>query len=340
MFRKITSKKQDDSVVQKVNQDLIVHNMPDQKRLAGNGFLEKTEISSGFQVAKPKNNFKIVGLVIIIGGFIIIGAMIYLSYTFIIKPATKNNEVAISKVNQNSVNNATNTIPVSVPSTVINISTTTLVATSSSDLNFLATSSLDNSLDLLNGSTTDQIIPLLDTDNDGLYDEEELALGLNPNLADSDLDSYPDKTELDGGYNPNGQGSLEANPALVKYYNKNFNYEILYPKSWNLKEVIIDNTVIFLALDNSIVQISVQDNPSKLDIMAWYADTFPSAALTYDRLVSKTTWDGVMGEDSLNFYLTDKKHQKIYIVSYLPIFANRLAYPNLFKALINSIVLK
>jgi hypothetical protein len=74
--------------------------------------------------------------------------------------------------------------------------------------------------------------------------------------------------------------------------------------------------------------------------MSWYADAFPGAALTYDKLKPGLNWDGVISEDNLNFYLTDKKHQKIYIISYLPIFSNRLAYPNLFSAMINSAVLK
>jgi len=339
--RKPAPIKEDDSVVQKVNQDLIVHNMPDKKRLAGNGFLEKTAVSTGFQATAPKNNTKTVGLFIIVGGFIVISALIYLSYYFIIKPAANNN-VAVTNTNQVPVNQAPDTIPVVASSEVINISTTTEVATSSSvSLDFSATSSADiPPLDALNGSTTEEIIPLIDSDNDGLYDEEEAALGTDSNLADSDGDGYSDKTELDGGYNPNGNGKLEADLALLKYSNKDFNYSILYSKSWNLKEVALDNTVIFSALDESIIQVSVSDNSSKLGIAAWYADAFPSAVLTSNQLKTTATWDGVMGADDLNFYLTDKKKQKIYIISYLPIYSTRLAYPNLFKAMINSIVLK
>lgn len=344
MFRKKIKIKEDETIVKKVNQDLIVHNMPDKKRLAGNGFLEKTAVSSGgfqgAQITAPKNNFKKIGLLIIIGGFIVIGILVYLSFRFIIKPTVKNSNAPITTQVPND--KATSTAPISAPSEAIVISASPLVATNSAvSLNF-STSSNENipPLDALSGLTSDQVIPLLDSDSDGLYDEEEIALGTNPNSIDSDLDTYLDKTELDGGYNPNGNLKLEANPALLKYSNVAFNYEILYPKAWSFQEVASDNTVLFTAPDESIIQISVQDNPSQLGIASWFADAFPNESLTYDKLKSGATWDGVIGGDNLNFYLTDKKHTKIYIISYLPIFANRLAYPNLFKALANSIVLK
>ncbi|MBU0648789.1 hypothetical protein KJ969_01620 [Patescibacteria group bacterium] len=74
-----------------------------------------------------------------------------------------------------------------------------------------------------------------DTDGDGLTDEEELALGTNPNLVDTDGDGlsdreeirvwktnaldidtdgdgYDDKTEIDGGYDPIGPGKLPTFP--------------------------------------------------------------------------------------------------------------------------------
>ena len=339
--KKLKNKAVDNVVTQKVNEDLIVHNMPSQKSLSGNGFLEKSGVSASFQVLAPHNNFKKIGALIIIGGFIVIGALIYLSFTFIIKPATKNSS-SVAIVKQPLTNIATDTASVSDQSESINVSTATVAVVSPSvDMSLSASSTADNPpLDALNGSTTDQVLPLLDSDNDGLYDEEEIALGTNPNLADSDVDGYPDKTELDGGYNPNGLNKLIDDLALLKYSNKAFNYDILYPKAWDLKEVSVDNTVIFTAPDDSIIQVSVQDNPSKVNIMSWYSDAFSGAALTSDKLITNPTWDGVMSDDGLNYYLTDKKHQKIFIVSYLPIFTNRLAYPSLFKALLNSLVLK
>lgn len=43
---------------------------------------------------------------------------------------------------------------------------------------------------------------LLDSDQDGLSDQEEQSYGTDPNKADTDGDGYSDGVELKGGYNP------------------------------------------------------------------------------------------------------------------------------------------
>jgi len=47
-----------------------------------------------------------------------------------------------------------------------------------------------------------------------------------------------------------------------------------------------------------------------------------------------------MGENGLNFYLTDKKKTNIFVVSYISATADRLAYPDIFQLLINSLLIK
>lgn len=48
-----------------------------------------------------------------------------------------------------------------------------------------------------------------DTDNDGLFDREEVVVyKTNPLSADTDKDGYLDGAEVSGGYNPNGAGKL------------------------------------------------------------------------------------------------------------------------------------
>ena len=48
----------------------------------------------------------------------------------------------------------------------------------------------------------------LDTDNDGLSDNLEIAIGTNPQNKDSDNDGYKDKTEIESSYNPSGDNTL------------------------------------------------------------------------------------------------------------------------------------
>ncbi len=45
----------------------------------------------------------------------------------------------------------------------------------------------------------------IDSDRDGLTNDEETSRGTNPLLVDTDGDGYSDKQELDSGHNPNGK---------------------------------------------------------------------------------------------------------------------------------------
>ncbi|MFA6514327.1 MAG: hypothetical protein WCT50_03530 [Patescibacteria group bacterium] len=58
-------------------------------------------------------------------------------------------------------------------------------------------------------------INLIDTDKDSLSDYEEVKIyKTNPILADTDGDGYPDGEEVKNGYNPNGAGKMPG--SLVK----------------------------------------------------------------------------------------------------------------------------
>lgn len=56
---------------------------------------------------------------------------------------------------------------------------------------------------------------MTDSDNDGLPDKLEEALGTNPNKADTDGDSFLDGDEVKNGYNPNGPGQYSFLKSLV-----------------------------------------------------------------------------------------------------------------------------
>lgn len=55
-----------------------------------------------------------------------------------------------------------------------------------------------------------------DSDNDGLSDMAEDAIGTDKNNQDSDADSYNDKDEIMGGYNPSGNGKLNLDNNFAK----------------------------------------------------------------------------------------------------------------------------
>lgn len=74
-------------------------------------------------------------------------------------------------------------------------------------------------------AATMQKIPLadssvdgLDSDNDGLPDDMETALGTDAAKSDSDDDGYSDKQELLGNFNPLGTGNLKIDSKVANQY--------------------------------------------------------------------------------------------------------------------------
>jgi len=265
-----------------------------------------------------------------------------LSYIFIIKPAANSKLSPASVVNAptSSIstttdvsNSATEIAPI-----ILDNATTTALATTTAMILDLATSTTSTTID--NNQTTTEAAPLIDSDNDGLNDEEEAVFGTNPNLADTNNNTYNDLTEILNNYNPIGSGKLSVDPALTVFVSKILGYSVLAPKNWPVKSLNNDNTVLFNAPDDSLIQISLQDNTSKQSILSWYNDAFPDDSVTYDRLKSTATWDGVMAADGFNFYLTDKKRKSVFIISYIPAVDSRVAYPTVFKMIIDSLTLK
>ena len=54
----------------------------------------------------------------------------------------------------------------------------------------------------------------VDSDRDGLTDQDEVRYQTNPNEPDTDRDTYPDNEEIQKGYNPRGPGKC-ATPTCL-----------------------------------------------------------------------------------------------------------------------------
>lgn len=331
---------------QAVSDDLIVHNMPPADRLSGSlafNTERPKEITSfsarSLSLGAPQHNFKMVGFLIIGGGLIFIGLLFYLSYRYIIVPAASPKGASESVINVPTSSpqavKVDSNAPVDISSVSLDQATTTAMATSAvTILDPAASSTVPASEE---GTA---LAPLLDSDQDGLNDEEEVAFGSNSNLADTNNNTYSDLTEILNNYNPIGSGRLASDSALISFVSQVLGYSVLIPKEWPAKSLNNDNTILFNAPDDSLIQISLQDNTDQQSILGWYGEFFPADSVTYDRLKSQETWDGIWDAEGVNFYLTDKKRQSIYIVSYIPAVDGRVVYPNVFKMLIDSLVLK
>lgn len=323
---------------QQVHQDLLVRNMPKQNKAKGFKATKKTsQPQFNDQVSSPtKNNFKAIGFVIIFVGILFVIILIYLGYKYIIKPGVNTNTEVTTVVPTDNTSNVQNTIV--VPETV-----SPVTSTSTTDVEIPVPVTVDDSTTVPKEIPVEEVANtplLLDSDSDGLNDEEEFILGTNPELLDSDGDGYGDLSELKNGYNPSGASLLNENINISKYVNEALNYEIIYPTNWSLSTLNNGYTAIFSTTNESIVQISVQANPKIQNILSWYEESFPDSTVTYDLLKNTNTWDGIRGEDGFNFYLTDKDRKNIYVISFIPAVADQLTYPAILDLMINSLVIE
>lgn len=330
------SKKKIQEVNERINQEIVIHNMPSKTVLANFAYSQDSHGSSVF----GGNQHKKIGLFIIIGGLVFVILIIYLVYSFIIKPAAKAPVVtkapASIPTSTSQIETAVMPAPVA-PVTPLNIieadlggASSTAVATSaaSSTLVFTGEENIIASATAL----------VLDSDSDGLNDSEEVLLGADLHSSDSDGDGFSDLAEVLSGYDPLSTGKLAVNPNLAKY--SVATYEILYPKTWALKPLSTDEAVIFTAPDESFIQLSVQKNIAQQSIETWYKNEFVVSEIPSTQLIANSLGTGVLSPDGLTAYFTDSQKNNIYIFSYTPLDEKNLSYPNIFKLMINSLTLK
>lgn len=326
-------KKQDLSA--RLDQDIAIHSMPAKSVLANSTYAS----NSADQVVDSGAKHKKIGLFIIIASLLLVGGVIYAAYTFMIKPAAVTKPMAQTTstppINNSPINTAITPDPVvtEIPTNITdaNLATiTTEVATSS------ASSSLvfQGEENIIASSSQ----PIIDSDGDTINDSEEIILGSNPNLDDSDADGFSDQAELEAGYDPISANKLEANVNLAKY--SLAKYEILYPKIWSLKPLATDEAVIFTAADESFIQLSVQKNLNAQSIAAWYKEEFAVLDIPITQLLTKDWGNGVLSDDGLTAYFTDNEKANIYVLAYTPLDDKNLAYPNIFRLMLNSLKAK
>ncbi|MDI3496557.1 MAG: hypothetical protein PWQ35_578 [Patescibacteria group bacterium] len=317
----------EDEIASQVNQDLIVHNMP-QSNLSGSDLSYTAAPKTGIIIEdEGKKKYKMVGALIIGLGVILVAVLIFLSYRFFFQPSVGNNEVVPENILEEEVilDNREEEDEFKAPTTTVEVEPEVIVEE--------LTSEEENSNEEEDEYTADFSL-VMDSDSDGLTDEEELVFQTNQNLEDSDNDTYFDLDEIRNLYNPSGGGTLEEASYMMRYFSRVANYSFLYPRSWDLSSTNNDYTVIIAAPDNSLLQVSVQPNNRRQTISTWYEATVGEAPVNSE--VKGNGWSGIMGADNMNFYLTDNELTNIYVVSYIPTINNRVLYPNIFQLLIDT----
>lgn len=347
MFKKNLATTKTNPLDEQLNSELIVHNMPVVAAASrpATGSTGGMNFQPGLAAPEPpRSNFKMVGALIMVGGLVVIAALVYFSYIFIIKPAAPSPAPAVGPAATApaplpATSSAPALVPpvaVTPPSQLATVTPSDLGLTASTSSSTAATSSPES-----NGSAT-STSPMVypDTDQDGLNNLEEAVLGTSATSSDTNNNGYPDLVEIMHDHNPIGTGPLSADANLATYTSATGTYSVIYPKDWPLEEVNDQTTVIFTAPDNSLIQISYQVDTNNADILTWYESLFPQATVSYSQVQNAATWDGIMGADNLNFYLADKAHKRILVFTYIPATPGAVAYPNIFKMMINSLVFK
>lgn len=354
MFGKKNAKKEEtvnsgQELKAKIDQDLLVRNMPSLNRMGGSVVQISPAIKSGRQTSGSSlnlnndgNKHQKIGMLIIIGGLILIIGLVYLSYVFVIKPFTVSRPVVQESAPSSTSpilseeQIITEEINISSSSAVAEISPTTLEIEENLNSDNVIEEKMPEEESLLEGA---DLPPLIDTDSDGLNDDEEAVLGTDSSKSDTNDNTYPDLLEIRNDYNPAGTGRLAENSNLIRYTDNFFEYSLLYPKDWEFSLMDNNRLLVFYAPDDSLIQVYIQENSSNEDIADWYFRTFPGRELLYDKVKIKDSWEGIENPNSRNVYLTDNNRKNIYIVSYIPAVTDRVAYPNIFNLMVDSLSL-
>lgn len=302
---------------------------------------------------------RIVGVVIIFLGFLTMVALIVAAYLYFIKPQTElglsvKEPIVVKKTETEeksvSEKKAETTIPKTIEKDngkeelleeeeqelkiIIEEATTTPTKEASSTIEEIASTTSENEEDNI------VLIKPDDTDNDGLFDKEELILGSDSSSPDSDQDGYDDLKEVLGLYNPINTDKLYANPGINTYRNEYLKYTLLYPKAWRMSVVGDNDSVVFAVGDGSFINLIAQPNIDHKDIVSWVNELLPKADAREDNVVEGENWRGLFHENQRIFYLTDNNFENIFIFDYSPVSEDSMDYYNIFQVMIKSFVIE
>jgi competence protein ComGC len=177
---------------------------------------------------------------------------------------------------------------------------------------------------------------IVDLDEDGLSDKEEILLGTSDNNSDSDGDGYDDIVELENLYNPAGEGVLKNNSNIESYSNNSYGYKLLYPTLWERSDLGGDDIIMFNSEENHFIQVIAQKNTNSLSIREWLSEQLGTNIPILDKEISKKGWEGIFNEAGNIIYVIDENKENVFIISYSFNQGDEAIYNNIFNMIINS----
>ncbi|OGF27813.1 hypothetical protein A2331_06935 [Candidatus Falkowbacteria bacterium RIFOXYB2_FULL_34_18] len=327
-------------------EDIVIHTMP-------------KIFSSVFGVNKSGEKAKSVGLFVLIGGIFLLICVLGFFYYFLTKgekitineqgllEITKNVQPATTGKDQEltpkEISSASQVIPEKNQQEVSKIleekATSTLeILESNTENPQITTSTPPQKATSTIPKTQNRIV--VDTDQDGLSDIEEVILGSNANLKDSDGDGYADLTETLGLYNPAGEGNILVNSSIEKYTNSKYKYSLYYSSFWPIETMGGEESIMFKLNNNQFINIIIEPNEDQLNINEWYQKQFNNILIKPEQVVSKKGWTGIKSDDGLIVYLMHPMSNNIFVLSYNLGLEATENYKNIFKMMIESLRLE
>lgn len=304
---------------EQVQQDFVTRNMPDFSRLSSQTFASSVNTPSAnkgkIDIPKKENHQK-VGVVIIILGIIFVLVLIYLGYLYFIKPnlASPESEVIYTQETVEQNNEESKAGEVILEDKNINTEEPIIVTTTPEILEEDEELVMPEELPIVSNVIT---VSKVDSDADGLTDDEETIIGTDLNRADTDGDGYLDLAEIKSGYNPLVPAEKLSESAAIYNYQIDSLATVIYPTSWEVVENESNNMVMFADDDRAFIQILYQENPQKLTPNSWFADQF--AGLKPGESISGDSWEGFFSQDGLSAYIFNKDFSKVYNFSCSPL---------------------
>jgi hypothetical protein len=340
----LEKEKSNNKLAEKIEKGLNIHSMPNSFREGKfNSSVHPNDVTKSIseKSSSGAHKHKFVGVLIIIFGILILGALAYFLYDYVIGDSQINNNLSDNQVetekeveNDNIDEEVNEPVDINEEEPILeeddNLNEDIIDTETATSTDEFATSTEEVITET--ATSTEEVITVKDTDEDGLTDPEEHLLNTNINLVDSDSDSYDDLSEVLSLYNPAGSNLLKDNPAISEYSNPLYNYNILHPQSWTRKINNGGESIMFMNDNEGFFQISVEVNEESLSVEDWYRQAFNLEEGEVINYFSEEQ-DKIISEDNLVVYYADQEN--IYVFSYV-VMSQTPSYPNIFKVFVNS----